>query len=71
MPRLPTSKPDLSWVELIGLLVEAREQITDKPWDDDTRLHERISKALGLPVSYPDYPQDYPRGCREIDEEET
>jgi hypothetical protein len=57
MPKIPTStvRPDLSWVELIGLLTEAREMITDKPWDDDTRLHERISKALGLPVSYPNY----------------
>ncbi|VWC81349.1 hypothetical protein BLA39750_01222 [Burkholderia lata] len=37
-----------------SLLREARERITDKPWDDQTLLHARISEFLGLPVEYPD-----------------
>ena len=41
--------------QLEGLLTEAREQITDKPWDDTTRLHRRISEALGLEVQYADW----------------
>ncbi len=50
------SLPDtLDLVTLVNLLAEAREQIIDKPWEDNTRLHERISVALGLPVSYPNY----------------
>lgn len=40
---------------LTQLLVEAREQISDKPWDDKTYLHKRISEELGLPVSYPEF----------------
>jgi CHASE1-domain containing sensor protein len=41
--------------QLEGLLTEAREHITDKPWDDTTRLHRRISEALGLEVHYADW----------------
>lgn len=37
-----------------SLLREARDRITDKPWDDLTLLHARISEFLGLPVEYPD-----------------
>ncbi|MDK0999974.1 hypothetical protein ACO2TQ_38860 [Burkholderia sp. OKR4-1] len=37
-----------------SLLREARDRITDKPWDDQTLLHARISEFLGLPVEYPD-----------------
>lgn len=40
---------------LQGLLTEAREHVTAKPWDDPTRLHRRISEALGLPVEYADW----------------
>ena len=40
---------------LQGLLTEAREHVTDKPWDDRTLLHKRISEALGLPVEYADW----------------
>ncbi len=42
---------------LVALLKEARDQITDKPWDDCTRLHDRISDALGMPRSYPEHPR--------------
>ena len=38
-----------------ALLREALLHITDKPWDDPTFLHKRISEHLGLPVSYPDW----------------
>lgn len=38
-----------------ALLLEALQHITDKPWDDSTFLHKRISERLGLPVSYPDW----------------
>jgi len=41
--------------EAIGLLRESLDHITEKPWDDDTRLHERISVFLGLPVAYPNW----------------
>jgi hypothetical protein len=44
--------------EAINLLQESLDHITEKPWDDDTRLHERISKYLGLPVAYPDWDKD-------------
>lgn len=40
---------------LQGLLTEAREYVTDKPWDDSTLLHKRISEALGLPVENADW----------------
>ena len=43
---------------LVALLKEAREHVTDKPWDDDTYLHDRISDALGMPRSYPDHPRN-------------
>jgi hypothetical protein len=46
--------PPLDWPTVIGLLAEAREHICDKPWDERTLLHARISRALGLPVEYPD-----------------
>ena len=41
--------------EALSLLRESLDHIDDKPWDDSTRLHERISTFLGLPVSYPDW----------------
>ena len=44
--------------EAIGLLRESLDHITEKPWDDHTRLHERISIFLGLPVAYPDWGKD-------------
>lgn len=40
--------------DLRALLKEALEHVTDKPWDDPTLLHARISEALGLPVEYPE-----------------
>lgn len=40
---------------LRALLLEARKWVTDKPWDDSSDLHKRISLALGLPVSYPNW----------------
>jgi hypothetical protein len=40
---------------LRGLLREALEHITEKPWDDDTHLHARISRELGLPIQYADH----------------
>lgn len=43
---------------LEGLLREARDGITDKPWDDPSHLHKRISEALGLPISYKDWNYD-------------
>jgi hypothetical protein len=55
MSQTPQPRADLSWVELVSLLAEARDQITDKPWEDTTELHARISRALGLPLSYPDW----------------
>ena len=45
-----------SIAEALGLLKEAREWVTEKPWDDNTYLHKRISEFLGLPVEYPDWP---------------
>lgn len=41
--------------KLLALLKEAREWVSDKPWDDPTSLHKRISEELNLPVSYPEY----------------
>ncbi len=37
------------------LLREALMHITDKPWDDSTHLHKRISEHLGRPISYPEW----------------
>lgn len=34
------------------LLAQALEAITDKPWDDPTYLHARISQHLGRKVQY-------------------
>lgn len=34
------------------LLDEALDHVTDKPWDDHTLLHARISEFLGRPVMY-------------------
>jgi hypothetical protein len=42
-------------VSATDLLREALEWITDKPWDDPTLLHKRISEFLGKPVKYPEY----------------
>ena len=36
------------------LLTEALVQISDKPWDDRSLLHARISTYLGREPSYPD-----------------
>lgn len=44
--------PDLNWSKLVGLLTEARDHVSPKPWDEDTCLHARISYALGLPIEY-------------------
>lgn len=44
--------------KLEGLLREARDHITAKPWDDKTCLHARISIALGLDVEYLDHMKD-------------
>jgi hypothetical protein len=49
---------NIDLVTLVNLLHEAREWVTDKPWDDTTYLHKRISEALGLPVEYSDFPYD-------------
>lgn len=37
---------------LKALLAESLNHITDKPWDDSSCLHARISAALGRPVQY-------------------
>lgn len=42
-------------VSAANLLREALEWVTDKPWDDPTLLHRRISEFLGKPVKYPEY----------------
>lgn len=44
--------------EALGLLREALDHINEKPWDESTRLHERISKFLGLPVVYPNWDEE-------------
>ena len=44
--------------EAIGLLRESLDHITEKPWDEPTQLHARISTFLGLPVAYPDWGKD-------------
>lgn len=41
--------------KLMALLKEAMEWVSDKPWDDPTHLHKRISEELKLPLSYPEY----------------
>lgn len=51
---------DITWLavevmELQKLLHEAIHWVTDKPWDDTTLLHSRISKRLGLPIKYQEY----------------
>lgn len=51
---------EIDLVTLVNLLHEAREWVTDKPWDDHTYLHKRISEALGLPVEYADFPYEGP-----------
>jgi hypothetical protein len=38
-----------------ALLREALAWVPEKPWDDSTLLHKRISEFLGDPVKYPDY----------------
>jgi hypothetical protein len=43
---------------LVGLLNEAKEWVTDKPWDDDTHLHKRICEALNQPIEYPNWNYD-------------
>lgn len=42
-------------VQLEALLAEALGHVTEKPWDDPTHLHARISRALGKPVKYPEH----------------
>ncbi|MBA9859910.1 hypothetical protein [Ralstonia insidiosa] len=48
------------WVEAVkhetavDLLQEALGKINDKPWEDPTLLHARISEYLGQPVKYAD-----------------
>lgn len=37
-----------------GLLAEALNHISKKPWDEPTLLHARISEFLGVPVEYAD-----------------
>lgn len=44
-----------SYFELVALLTEALDHVTDKPWDDCTHLHARISAALGLPIQYAEH----------------
>lgn len=46
--------------KLKGLLVEALEWVTAKPWDDSTFLHKRICDALEIPSEFPDW--DYNLG---------
>lgn len=41
--------------KLKGLLAEALEWVTEKPWDDSSYLHQRISAELGKPPAYPDW----------------
>ena len=48
------------------LLKEAREQITDKPWEAQTFLHKRISDELGLPTSYPEYFLEASRSLKKV-----
>lgn len=51
------SKSEVTRLRL--LLEEALDWVTDKPWDDTSHLHKRISEELGLPVQYPDcFPDD-------------
>lgn len=38
-----------------SLLSEALDEITDKPWDDSSYLHARISLHLGREVQYADW----------------
>ena len=42
-------------VSAADLLREALQWVTDKPWDDSSLLHKRISEFLGTPVQYPEY----------------
>ncbi|SFF33488.1 hypothetical protein [Paracidovorax wautersii] len=37
-----------------SLLAESLGHITDKPWDDESLLHSRISDFLGLEIKYPE-----------------
>jgi hypothetical protein len=43
------------YVSATDLLREALEWVTDKPWDDSSLLHKRISEFIGTPVQYPEY----------------
>ncbi|MBB6204420.1 hypothetical protein GGD69_005314 [Paraburkholderia fungorum] len=36
----------------VGLLREALQHISDKPWEETSLLHARISEFLGSPVQY-------------------
>jgi hypothetical protein len=38
----------------VGLLHEALKHISDKPWEESTLLHARISEFLGVPLKYAD-----------------
>ena len=38
-----------------ALLREALAWVPEKPWDDDTLLHKRISEFLGEPIHYQDH----------------
>lgn len=54
MPRV-AGEPTRRLMQAEALLRESLQWVTDKPWDDDTLLHKRISEFLGDPVKYPDY----------------
>ena len=55
MPRVVTGDSILRLMQAEALLREALKWVTDKPWDDDTLLHKRISEFLGEPVHYQDH----------------
>ncbi|ASW03652.1 hypothetical protein [Paraburkholderia aromaticivorans] len=38
----------------VGLLREALKHISDKPWEESTLLHARISEYLGEPIQHAD-----------------
>lgn len=54
MPRV-AGEPTRRLMQAEALLREALQWVTDKPWDDDTLLHKRISEFLGEPIHYQDH----------------
>lgn len=62
LPQWMLTMPDVACI-----LIECRGRVCDKPWDDDSGLHDRLSDLLGLPRSYPSHERLYEEVCSRED----